>query len=320
MFLKASQLSEQAAQAAPPHLARQLGQRCTEFFMKGVGVVPHPFTGRPKTALHGAPQARFGFAYTDLRVAHPKPPLQASVPGPFTSAQVGFAPTRNAMWNKPVSFNAATLRQRTSGTYAAFEPLFETLLTRPRPAGSRGGIASERRGLTPYKRQLKPRPRVRCNQARPPVLAEEVAELQTREHACGRASVPAFLSALQSKRSAEFQAAPPRTPVQERTPLACKPWRRMVRNEDDTAMGVLVEMAAQDERLRASRAASAPLRRRPATAGKATEAAALGRQERGGAPTRRTRAASARPRGCAASPDKLAAVAHEPWRAAFACV
>lgn len=319
MFLKASQLSEQAAASAPQHLARQLGQRCTQFMMKGVGVVPHSFTSRPKAAMHGAPESRFGFAYSDLRKTHPKPLLQATVPGPFTNAQVGFVPTRNALWNKPISFNAATLRQRTWGTYAAFEPLFETLLTRPRPAALRRIPGSEHHGLTPYRRQLKQHRRVGCNEARSPILAEESLELRTGQHARGHTGVSTFLSALQSKRSAEFPAAPPCTAVQEQTPLMCKPWRRMVRNEGDASIGVLSDMAAQDERLRMSRAASALSRRRPATACNLADPAIMADGRRGILSTERKRAASARPPQCA-STDQLATVAQEPWRSAFACV
>jgi hypothetical protein len=257
MFLVAALVSEQACNGRSESLLRQIGPKCVDFFMKGVGVVPHAFSGRPKTADYGAPNCRFGFSYADLRKVHPKPLLQQVVPGPFKTAQVGFTATRNALWNKPLSFNSATMVQRISGTYSATEPRFETLLTRM----SNANPPFEGFKLARYNRQLRQPSKVPNNCIRAALFREELCELKTHKHAQSGEICSTFLSGLQSTRSREFQAAPQEPKVQTSTPLHCKPWRLMIPHDDDLAMVELKGMAVLTHGTSSKLALSAPPQR-----------------------------------------------------------
>jgi hypothetical protein len=260
MFLIASLLSEHSDTRKNGSLPCQIGQQSVDFFMKGVGVVPNGFSGRPKTAEHGAPNCRFGFSYSDLRAVHPKPVLQSSVPGPFKTVQVGFTAPRNAFWNKPISFNSATMAQRANGTYAASEPRFETLLTRM-PHANTHFAQGQGLGLTPYKWQLRQPCKVPYNCIRPALFEEEFYEQKTHEHAKPGKLCSEFLSSLQSKRSREYQAAPKKPKVQKSIPLFRKPWRLMIPHESDTAMATLMNMAVLAHGNVSRRALSAPPQR-----------------------------------------------------------
>lgn len=203
--------------------------------MKGVGRVPHWFNGRPASAKLGMPSSRSGFSYSYVHHLHPKPDLKRSVPGPHSTEQHAFVPTRNALWNKPVSYNANSFAQKSSSTYATQEPRFDEYLTLDKGAG-----------LMPYRRGMEAAAKLVVNSQRAPALQEEVAAMAGG----GGAAVAPVLSALQKKRLKSARSVPRvNSAAAEKPPLTKKPWSSMIINAADATVSAMALMSVQYDQL-----------------------------------------------------------------------
>lgn len=204
--------------------------------MKGVGEVPNWFGGRPASAKLCMPCARSGFSYNYVHLLHPKPDLKRSVPGPVHIDQLAFVPTRNALWNKPVSYNANSFAQKSSSTYATQEPRLDQYLT------LNGGAH-----LAPYKRGMGLEAKLTVNVQRAPHMQEEAIAL------AGRIThVAPLLSALQKKRLKSARAAPrTNNAVTEKPPLSRRPWSSMVISSVDPTISDMALMGVKYDLLTA---------------------------------------------------------------------